>query len=124
MSGIEPIRILRHRVREIRLGNENLRRQVVCRARCDDYLGINAHDHASIQAEFVKSNDQYYELLGLTKGASVAELKKAYRKLALTHHPDRVSHLGEEYKKIAEEKFKKISEAHQIILKELVVTQS
>ena len=86
-----------------------------------DYLGINAHDHASIQAEFVKSNDQYYKLLGLTKGANVPEIKKAYRKLALTHHPDRVSHLGEEYKKIAEEKFKKISEAYQIILKELAV---
>jgi DnaJ like chaperone protein len=50
-------------------------------------------------------------------------VKKAYRNLALTHHPDRVSHLGEEYRKIAEEKFKEISEAYEVIVKELAVTR-
>jgi len=85
-----------------------------------DYLGIDFDDHASIKAEYLKSADQYYEMLGLKRGATLSEVKKAYRNLALKHHPDRVSHLGDEYRKIAEEKFKTINEAHQIILKELV----
>jgi len=85
-----------------------------------DYLGIDYDDHASIKAEYIESGDKYYEILGLKRGATVSEVKKAYRNLALKHHPDRVSQLGEEYRKIAEEKFKAINEAHQIILKELV----
>ena len=51
--------------------------------------------------------DDYYKILGVEKTASDAEIKKAYRKLALEHHPDR--NAGD---KKAEEKFKKISEAY------------
>jgi len=54
----------------------------------------------------------YYEILGLQKGASVDEVKKAYRQLALKHHPDRV---GTDQKKEAEEKFKEISEAYAVL---------
>lgn len=54
----------------------------------------------------------YYEILGLSKGASVDEAKKAYRKLAMQHHPDRVP---EEKKKEAEERFKEISEAYAVL---------
>lgn len=54
----------------------------------------------------------YYEILGLKKGASVNEVKKAYRKLAMKHHPDRVP---EEKKKEAEEKFKEISESYAVL---------
>ncbi|MCF7873390.1 MAG: molecular chaperone DnaJ [Candidatus Omnitrophica bacterium] len=54
----------------------------------------------------------YYEVLGLQKGASIEEVKKAYRKLAMKHHPDRVS---EDKKKEAEEKFKEISESYAVL---------
>jgi len=54
----------------------------------------------------------YYEILGLKKGSSEADIKKAYRKLALTHHPDRVA---PEKKKEAEEQFKEISEAYAVL---------
>lgn len=54
----------------------------------------------------------YYEILGLQKGASVDEVKKAYRQSALKHHPDRVP---TEQKKEAEEKFKEISEAYAVL---------
>ena len=54
----------------------------------------------------------YYEVLGMHKNASLDEIKKAYRELALKFHPDRVPH---EQKKEAEEKFKDISEAYAVL---------
>ena len=54
----------------------------------------------------------YYEILGVPKGASIEEIKKTYRQLALKHHPDRVE---VSQKKEAEEKFKEISEAYAVL---------
>src|SRR5581483_8613832 len=52
----------------------------------------------------------YYKILGVGKNASEEEIKKAYRKLARQHHPDR--NPGD---KSAEEKFKQISQAHDVL---------
>ena len=52
----------------------------------------------------------YYEVLGLGRDASEAELKKAYRRLAMKYHPDRNSD-----DPAAEEKFKEASEAYEIL---------
>ena len=54
----------------------------------------------------------YYEILGVPKSSSLADIKKAYRSLALKYHPDRVV---EAEKKGAEEKFKEISEAYGVL---------
>ncbi len=52
----------------------------------------------------------YYEVLGVKKNATKAEMKKAYKKLAMKYHPDR-----NKGKKQAEEKFKKINEAYAVL---------
>ena len=57
----------------------------------------------------------YYEVLGLTKGASVDEIKSAYRKLALKWHPDKWVTGTDAEKKTAEEKFKEASEAYSVL---------
>ena len=58
-----------------------------------------------------------YEVLGLKKGATLEEVKKAYRELVSKYHPDKVSHLGDEFKVLAERRIKEINEAYQEILK-------
>ena len=61
----------------------------------------------------IKSSEQedYYEILGVKKDATEAEIRKAYRKLALKWHPDK----NPDNKKEAEEKFKKINEAYSVL---------
>ena len=67
------------------------------------------------EADWTRSHDpeeQYYAVLGLEKGATFEEIKKSYRKLCLQYHPDKVAHLGEEFKRVAEEKMKDINVAY------------
>jgi molecular chaperone DnaJ len=61
------------------------------------------------------SKRDFYEVLGVSRGASDDEIKKAYRKLAMKFHPDRVSSLPDNEKKQSEEKFKEIQEAYAVL---------
>jgi DnaJ like chaperone protein len=86
------------------------------------YMGISGTDQTSIKNMFVKSTDSAYKILGINKSVSDEEVKKAYRKLAVKYHPDKVSYLGDEFKKTAEEKFQKINQAYEQIKKERGLT--
>lgn len=61
--------------------------------------------------------DAAYKVLEIEPSATDEEVKIAYRKLALKHHPDRVASLGEDIHKAAEEKFRQINEAKDKIYK-------
>ena len=82
------------------------------------YLGISKKDFQSIEAMFYKDSLSAYKILEISKNATNDELKKAYRKMAAKFHPDKVHHLGEEFQKMAEEKFKKLNDAYTQIKKE------
>ena len=58
-----------------------------------------------------------YKVLEISPNATDDEVRKAYRKLALKHHPDRVATLGEDVKRAAEKKFKEINAAKDLIYK-------
>ena len=86
-------------------------------------LEISPYDQRTIEAKYtyrqrqesasaVTLEEQYYAVLGLEKGASFDEIKKAYRKLSMQYHPDKVGHLGDEFKGVAEEKMKEINVAY------------
>ena len=61
------------------------------------------------------SKRDYYEVLGVSKNATQDELKKAFRKLSLSYHPDRQVGKSDTEKKEAEEKFKEVNEAYSVL---------
>ncbi len=91
-------------------------------------LEISVYDQRTIEAKYTyrqqresaseaSLEEQYYAVLGLEKGAGFEEIKKAYRKLSMQYHPDKVGHLGDEFKGIAEEKMKEINVAYDYFQK-------
>lgn len=80
-------------------------------------LGIQSNDFESIKAMFIKDDFSAYKILEITPDANEEEIKKAYRRMAMKYHPDKVNHLGEDVKKSASEKFKEVNEAYQKIKK-------
>jgi len=91
--------------------------------RISTFLEINPMDFRTVGAMFggsgtAASTTRAYEILGIERNTTEEEIKKAYRQMALKYHPDRVTHLGEDVRKAAEEKFKKIQEAYETVKKE------
>ena len=80
------------------------------------YLGVSEKDYNTIKEIFIPEQIRNpYAILQVDENATDEEIKKAYRRLATKHHPDKVSHLGEEIRKDAEVKFQEINNAYQTI---------
>jgi DnaJ like chaperone protein len=81
---------------------------------------ITQSDFDSVRALYMKNVDAdwAYKALEIEPSASNDEIKKAYRKMAMKHHPDKVHELGEDVKKSATEKFRAISEAYESLKKQ------
>jgi len=82
------------------------------------YMGITESDIGSIQSMFYADIDSAYKVLEIDRNVTDDEVKKAYRRMAVKYHPDKVSYLGEEFRKTANEKFQKVNEAYEKIKKE------
>jgi len=67
----------------------------------------------------IKNEQFYYEVLGLKYGASVNDIKDAYKKLISQYHPDKVANLGPELQSLAQKKTQDINEAYQYFKKKM-----
>lgn len=81
-------------------------------------MGISGSDYTSIKAMFVQDSGYAYKILEIEPTATDEEIKKAYRRMAMKYHPDKLGNMGEDIQHAAQEKFKKVNEAYQTIKKE------
>ncbi len=81
---------------------------------------ISSLDFDSIKAPFFKNQDRNwaYKVLEIEPTASNDEIKKAYRRMAMKYHPDKVNSLGEDVKKSATEKFRSVNQAYESLKKQ------
>lgn len=126
----EPRLILLELIYQVMYSNANVSEKELETARkIAKYLDITEYDQRTIETKYRYGQQQsagqsahresdYYATLGLEKGADFATIKKAYRKLSMQYHPDKVGHLGDEFKKVAEEKMKDINAAYEYFKKQ------
>ena len=81
------------------------------------WLHVPPMDFRSVKGMFKHNIQADYEVLGVEESATDDEVKKAYRKLAVRYHPDKVASMGEEYQKGAKEKFQRVQEAYDNVKK-------
>ncbi|MGD9364065.1 MAG: DnaJ domain-containing protein [Desulfobacteraceae bacterium] len=78
------------------------------------YTDDQSHTNSSQAAE--KTVRTPFEILNIPPDADQKEIRAAYRKLASQYHPDKVAHLGDEFQKLAEQRFKEIQAAYDKLI--------
>ena len=117
VSVVDLLMVVAHADGELHPEEERMIRAVV------QIFGIEA-EFAGIRSRFSGVPDdvgKYYEILGCKRGDSMVVIKRAFRKLAMEYHPDRIQAKGmsPEFAAAAEEKFKEIQNARDMIEKDM-----
>lgn len=86
--------------------------------RIANLIGLSQADYKSIEAMYFRVTDSAYVILQVERNATDEEIKRAYKRMCIKYHPDKVAHLGEEAQKAANEKFQEINNAYEQIKKE------
>jgi DnaJ like chaperone protein len=93
-------------------------RELALLGRVAALLGIDDATYRSVKSMFHEEVDSAYTILGIPPSATDEEVKKAYRRAAREHHPDKVGYMGEDIREAAEKKFTAINAAYEKIKKE------
>lgn len=80
-------------------------------------MGVSTADFESVKNMYYRDVNSDYKVLEIESVATDEEVKKAYRKMAIKYHPDKVASMGEEFQKGAKEKFQKIQDSYENIKK-------
>ena len=91
--------------------------EVTAMKECAQWMHLSADEIDSLLGMGKNDLESAYRVLGVSPSASDDEVKRAYRRLALEHHPDKVAALGEDVRRAAEKKFQQINEAKERIWK-------
>lgn len=83
-----------------------------------NYLGVSAADFNSLKAMYFRDVNSDYLILEIQPNVSDDEVKKAYRRMAVKFHPDKVAALGDDVQKAAHERFQKVQGAYENIKKQ------
>jgi DnaJ like chaperone protein len=87
-------------------------------SRIANLIGLSIADYKTIEAMYFEQTDSAYIILQISKEASDEEVKKAYKRMCIKYHPDKVASLGEQAQQAAKEKFQEINNAYEKIKKE------
>lgn len=83
-----------------------------------NYLGVPPIDYQQVEKRYHRDIEKDFQTLGITPSATDAEIKKAYRKMAVKYHPDKAAQLDEKAQAENTQKFQEIQDAYEAIKKE------
>ncbi len=84
----------------------------------DQYRDHGSHEQDRTEQPRPEQPRDPYAILGVKSTATVDEIKRAYRTQAARYHPDKVTHLGEEFQELAKKKFQDLQWAYETVLRE------
>ena len=89
------------------------------RSSSDSHKSSDSKSRSQTESSGVSTLESARNILGVRTGASQDEIRKAYHNLAQKYHPDKVSHLADEFKVIAENKMKEINAAYKLLIESI-----
>ncbi len=111
-------RLLQHLVILLKLNQKDFESIIAMYRRTNSKQNTSNRKRTRVRSSFSQSKSLICcQILGVTNTSTIEEIKKAYRKLVMRHHPDKFERAGHDQLKLAQERFLKIQEAYEYLVK-------
>lgn len=111
-------RLLQHLVVLLHLNQKDFESIIAMYRRTGSKQKTSSKNRTRVRSNFSKAKSLIcQQILGVTSSTSVEDIKKVYRKLVMRHHPDKFEKAGEDQVRLAKERFLKIQEAYEFLVK-------